>query len=329
MNKFGAVQLVVRKARLITFITHFIWRRVLCAETRWAQKTKFQNLCMISAEISLLSLVLPLQGYDGNQVKQSATYLVHQHHAQLVYQNYTHEPKITKAHRNQLYSTQNNASPWIETFAFFCRGLCWYSWTVNFLGVATVVCWSVELLFSQLLVMAVECLICAKTLLCDNSLKLHQKIHTNEKPFSCGTCGKLFLQEGNLDIHIRSHTGEKPHQCQICSLAFRTTSHLKFHANSHSSFGEQHACKICSKAFESNEVLARHMKVHNESKSKTCTECDSSFTTGGKLEIHKRTHSGERPFACASCHKTFRQNSASVCTQKDSYGRTTTSVSWL
>ena len=40
--------------------------------------------------------------------------------------------------------------------------------------------------------------------------KRHEKIHFEDKEFSCKFCGKSFVQKVNMEAHERIHTGEKP-----------------------------------------------------------------------------------------------------------------------
>ena len=64
-----------------------------------------------------------------------------------------------------------------------------------------------------------------------HTLKNHEIIHTEEKPFSCWKCDKKFTLAGiyfkdsfresaTLKVHERIHTGEKPFSCSKCGKKF-------------------------------------------------------------------------------------------------------------
>ncbi|XP_073537994.1 uncharacterized protein [Phyllobates terribilis] len=148
----------------------------------------------------------------------------------------------------------------------------------------------------------------------------YQKIHTEEKRFSCSKCGRHFNQKSALVRHERMHTGgEKPYSCSECGKCFGQKSHLVRHHRTHT--GEKpYSCSECGKCFKHKCSLVGHQRTHTGDKPYSCSECGKCFALKKRLDIHQRTHTGEKPFSCSECGKCFAWTSQLVIHQRTHTG---------
>jgi uncharacterized Zn-finger protein len=145
-----------------------------------------------------------------------------------------------------------------------------------------------------------SCSHCDKSLKHKFDLRVHEAVHTGDKPFVCDECGASFALLGRLKGHMKRH---KAYQCEKCSFVTDKWTLLQKHKVTH-----KIPCHLCSQTFASEKSLETHIaSSHPKEKPFKCAQCSASYTRKSNLNTHIRTAHENIFFKCnfKGCEKEF------------------------
>ena len=89
---------------------------------------------------------------------------------------------------------------------------------------------------------------------------MHERVHTNEKPYKCNDCDKSFKHSADLEALKISHEPDSSFSCSYCRKLFNQKSSLDIHVKIHHTERRNYYCLKCNVSF----VLKNDFDNHNK-----------------------------------------------------------------
>ncbi|XP_050676550.1 zinc finger protein 300-like [Leptidea sinapis] len=108
-----------------------------------------------------------------------------------------------------------------------------------------------------------KCSYCDYTASNAEQVKIHERLHTGEKPYVCKECNAGFHRKSSYLQHVAIHLPEKTVQCDQCPARFKSVTLMRIHKNRHRAPQYRYKCGICDNSFARRRNAARHLqRVH-------------------------------------------------------------------
>lgn len=137
----------------------------------------------------------------------------------------------------------------------------------------------------------------------NSELELDVHVNTYEvesEHIKCYLCRKK-IRKPYLKIHLKMHRDEKTEICEVCNKTFVNKSVLARHMRIHTGDVMSYKCPICNKVCTSLNNMNTHLTVHSDERPFQCSSCSRSFKSEGNLRKHSLIHTEEKRYICTAC----------------------------
>ncbi|CAO1434679.1 unnamed protein product [Diamesa hyperborea] len=159
---------------------------------------------------------------------------------------------------------------------------------------------------NELLPAIFTCDICGNSFTKNYILTKHMKIHSGIK-FPCDRCPAQLCNQNSLRRHQNLHLNIKPFICEICGAAYSEAKVLKRHMGKHDgTYEKRFTCEVCGLKKYDLGGLKAHMRIHTGEKPHQCEHCERRYALKADLTKHLRSHVGQNTYKCEFCSDAFR-----------------------
>jgi KRAB domain-containing zinc finger protein len=102
---------------------------------------------------------------------------------------------------------------------------------------------------------------CEKKFTRKNTMQRHKRdVHEKVQKYACEQYGRRFSRIESLKAHNRIHADERPYACTDCAIKFKVKIHLQRHYSFAHKLKRSHACSHCERTFTTASKRSNHLQ---------------------------------------------------------------------